>query len=59
MVTELREAGISVVGRMPWGTHFCHFYETREDLLDTLIPYFKTGLENNEFCLWVVFAPST
>ena len=39
---------------MPWGTHFCHFYETKEDLLATLVPYFKGGLENNEFCLWVI-----
>lgn len=40
---------------MPWGTHFCHFYETKDDLLDILIPYFKAGLEKNEFCIWVVF----
>ena len=57
MATELRKTGISVVGDMPWGTHFCHFYETKEDLLDILIPYFKTGLENNEFCIWVVSDP--
>jgi PAS domain S-box-containing protein len=54
MAKELRETGISVVGEMPWGTHFCYFYETKEDLLDILIPYFKIGLENNEFCLWVI-----
>jgi signal transduction histidine kinase len=57
MATELRKTGISVVGDIPWGTHFCHFYETKEDLLDILIPYFKTGLENNEFCVWVVSDP--
>src|SRR5688572_2813499 len=44
---------------MPWGTHFCHFYETKQDLLDISIPYFKTGLENNEFCLWVISQPLT
>jgi DNA-binding CsgD family transcriptional regulator len=49
-----RKTGIGVIGDMPWGTHFCYFYETREDLLHTLIPYFKAGLENNEFCLWIV-----
>ena len=54
MTTELRETGISVVGDMPWGTHFCYFYETKQDLLDILVPYFKVGLENNEFCLWVI-----
>ena len=54
MTSELRQTGISVVGEMPWGTHFCHFYETKQDLLDTLVPYFKAGLESKEFCLWVV-----
>jgi PAS domain S-box-containing protein len=39
---------------MPWGTHLCHFYETKQDLLDILIPYFKAGLESKEYCLWVV-----
>jgi hypothetical protein len=42
---------------MPWGTHFCLFYETKEDLLDTLITYCKAGLESGEFCLWVVAEP--
>jgi signal transduction histidine kinase len=54
VATELRKTGISVVGDLPWGAHFCCFYETKQDLLDILIPYFKTGLENNEFCLWVI-----
>lgn len=54
MSSELRDSGINVVGDVPWGTHFCHFYETKQDLLDTLVPYFKAGLENNECCLWVV-----
>src|SRR5258706_6322878 len=53
MPTELRQSGIEALGEMPWGTHFCHFYETKQDLLDILVPYFKAGLESNEFCLWV------
>jgi signal transduction histidine kinase len=55
--SELRETGISLLGKMPWGTHLCHFYETNRDLLDAMVPYFKTGLESNEFCLWVVSDP--
>jgi PAS domain S-box-containing protein len=51
---ELRKTGISVVGDMPWGAHFCYFYETKQDLFDILAPYFKVGLENNEFCLWLI-----
>ena len=30
MTTELRKTNISVVGDIPWGTHFCHFYETKK-----------------------------
>ncbi len=50
---EKRESGITLVGKLPWGTHFCQFYRTRTDLLDMLIPYFKAGLENNEKCVLV------
>ena len=56
---DTRKSGIDVVGDIPWGTHFCFFYETKEDLVDTLISYCKAGLENNEFCLWVVAEPLT
>src|SRR3982074_756416 len=59
MAPETRKTGIDVVGDMPWGTHFCLFYETKRDLLDTLISYCKTGLESDEFCLWVVAEPLT
>ena len=57
MAAELRKTGISVVGDMPWGTHLCHFYGTKQDLLDILIPYFKAGLEHNELCIWVTCGP--
>ena len=52
--TELRKTGISVIGDVRWGTHFCYFYETKQDLLETLVLYFKAGLESKEFCVWVV-----
>jgi hypothetical protein len=59
MATALRKTGISVVGDRPWGTHFCHFYDTKEDLLDMLVPYFKAVLEDEEFCVWVTYDPLT
>jgi len=52
-----RKTGIDIVGDVPWGTHFCQFYQTKEDLIDILIPYFKAGLDNNESCLWVTSQP--
>ena len=59
MTTALRRTGVNVLGNMPWGTHVCMFYETKADLLDTVVPYFKTGLESNEFCLWAPSEPLT
>jgi PAS domain S-box-containing protein len=53
MNSNLRPSGIEAFGDMAWGTHFCLFYETKQDLLETLAGYFKTGLANNEFCLWI------
>jgi C4-dicarboxylate-specific signal transduction histidine kinase len=57
MTVETRKTGVDVVGDMPWGTHFCLFYETKADLLETLVSYVKAGLESQEFCLWVVAEP--
>ena len=54
---NLRKSGIEVLGNVPWGTHLCQFYQTKKDLTDILIPYFKSGLENNEFCFWVTSKP--
>ena len=59
MTASLRTTGIGLVGPIPWGTHFCHFFETKEDLLDAILPFFKAGLEAREFCLWVVAEPLT
>jgi len=50
-------SGIPGVGPVEWGTHFCQFYDSAEDLADTLVPYFKAGLENREKCLWVTAEP--
>jgi len=55
----LRKTGIGVVGDVPWGTHFFLFHETNDDLLDTLVPYFKAGLQAKELCIWVISEPLT
>jgi signal transduction histidine kinase len=59
MTTEMRHTGVDVAGDMPWGTHFCVFYDTKADLLDTLVSYCRAGLQSGEFCLWVVAPPLT
>jgi PAS domain S-box-containing protein len=44
---------VDTLGQVRWGTHLCLFCETAEDLQEILVPYFKAGLENREFCMWV------
>ena len=39
------------------GTHLCQFYESKQDLIDILVPYFSEGLRNNEFCMWITSSP--
>jgi signal transduction histidine kinase len=53
----LRRTGLDVLGDRPWSSHFCLFFDTKSDLLDILVPYFKAGLAHNEFCFWVLADP--
>src|SRR6266404_1994323 len=32
--------------RQPWGAHLCLFYETKQDLLEMVVPYLKAGFES-------------
>lgn len=57
MAQDRRKTGIDIIGDIPWGTHLCQFFQTDEDLIDILVPYFRTGLESNEFCIWVTAEP--
>jgi signal transduction histidine kinase len=54
---KIRKTEIPALGDIPWGTHVCHFYHTKEDLIDILVPYLKAGLENHELCVWVTSEP--
>jgi hypothetical protein len=42
-----------------WGTHVCQLYRSEEDLLEFRVSYFKQGLENDEYCVWVAAPPLT
>ncbi|MDI6896487.1 MEDS domain-containing protein [Methanocella conradii] len=52
-----RDSGINIIGFVPWGTHFCVFYKTKDDLADMLIRYFAAGLKNDEFCMCIASEP--
>src|SRR4030042_859779 len=57
MDQKLRKSGIEPLGDIPWGTHFCQFYKTRQDLVSIQAAYFKAGLADNEFCMWITAEP--
>jgi PAS domain S-box-containing protein len=57
MEGQMRRTGIEVIGNAPWGTHFCQFYQTKQGLIDILVPYFRQGLADNEFCMWITSEP--
>ncbi|MFA6384662.1 MAG: MEDS domain-containing protein [Candidatus Omnitrophota bacterium] len=52
-MSKLTNSGIDGIGVVPLGTHCCNIFDTKEQLLDTLIPYFIEGLNNNELCIWI------
>ncbi|MGE5588195.1 MAG: MEDS domain-containing protein [Clostridia bacterium] len=54
---EFRRSELDAMRLIPWGTHLCQFYSGRQDLTDVIVPYFRAGLEHNEFCLWVACEP--
>ncbi|WP_410509162.1 MEDS domain-containing protein [Methanosarcina hadiensis] len=54
MDEKLRVSGVKAIGNVAWGTHFCQFYQTQEELMDIIFPYLKAGLENNEICIWAL-----
>jgi PAS domain-containing protein len=56
-VSAYAATGLQSLGDVPWGSHVCQFFSNGSDLRDTLVPYFKAGLENNERCLLVAMEP--
>lgn len=55
--SDIRGSGINIIRNIPWGKYICQFCPTEEDLMATLIPYLKTGIENNEFCMKITSNP--
>lgn len=53
----LRESGLGPIGAIPWGSHICMFYGSKDDLIDTHVDYFQAGLQRSESCIWAVSSP--
>jgi len=48
-----RASGIEVFEDFARGTHVCSFYDSKKDLMEILVPYFKAGIEANEHLIWL------
>ena len=55
--SHIPRVGLPGMDRIPFGTHACHFYSNRDELIRTLVPYFIEGLSGNERCFWVTAPP--
>ena len=57
--SHLTRCGLPGIDVVPFGTHACHFYRDRDQLIEALVPYFIAGLTENERCLWITSRPVT
>jgi hypothetical protein len=55
--SHISSFGIPGLGAAPYGLHMCHFFPTRQELIDGLVPYFEAGIDNNEQCIWITSSP--
>ncbi|HUB85440.1 MAG TPA: MEDS domain-containing protein, partial [Rhizomicrobium sp.] len=53
----LRDTGIELIGKIPWGSHLCMFCQTRQDMLDAACTYFAAACDETEHCIWIVSRP--
>ena len=53
MVSYNKKTGIYVTDDVHWGTHICLLHQTKQDLIDILVGYFKAGIDNNKLSIWV------
>ena len=54
---DVTESGIRGWQEVPWGSDFCHFYDSRGELLDASREFVAAGLANGEACLWLTSEP--
>jgi signal transduction histidine kinase len=56
-IRDQAPSGLAAMPALQWGSHVGQIFDSADELRETLVPYFKAGLENNERCLWVTAEP--
>lgn len=59
MGLEGSEAKVPLAGSTADAAHSCYFYNTKQDLLDVVVPFLKAGLKQKESCMWIISGPLT
>jgi hypothetical protein len=44
----------AILSGVEHGSHLCAFYETKDDLIDLVLPFFDAGLNQGELCVWMM-----
>ncbi len=52
-----KDPGLDTLINLPLGSHVCHLYRNKQELFEPIAPYFRTGLLNNERCIWICSEP--
>lgn len=47
----------TVLAGIKHGSHLCAFYETKDDLIDLVFPFFAAGAARGDFCVWLMPDP--
>jgi DNA-binding CsgD family transcriptional regulator len=43
----------AILSNVGHGSHLCAFYETKDDLIDLVLPFFDAGSNRGELCVWM------
>jgi PAS domain S-box-containing protein len=58
MSNDIRDSGVGIIGRIPWGMHMAYLFSERKEYHNILYPYLGEGLHSNEMCVWI-YGPNT
>ncbi|MFQ5442222.1 MAG: MEDS domain-containing protein [Thermodesulfobacteriota bacterium] len=56
---EMGSTDVNIMETVSHGSHVAVFYSSQQDLIEILMPYFRSGLKNREHCMWVISDPFT
>lgn len=57
MANATTSTGIAGIGNVNWGSHLCQFFQSRAELIDSLVSFYAAGLRNNECCMMGTGSP--